>query len=410
MSCRPPLCSRPRVVLCWPYHRRGYVAAFEALRDRFDFVFVSSIRQSADEAIHTDLGRAYFGDYSSAREMLRALRPDAVLFMAVEDARSIATNLAAQALGIPTMLYQHGLFLDLEGYRAVHRAWRSQPVAHVPGAGGGDSLSFLLKSARTRQFPSVAAAVAYLLVARREGTLEANVRMRGRFRLPDSFIRYTARASRIYEQVHGASAKNSHFIGNPEYDAYISALQRPLPRESGHVLLVDSPLTGNRWGKIFRDRDEVVACYERLRVFARARGQRLLVKLHPESYADDWRPNWPDVEWLRDCDVPTLMRGASVVFSMPSTLMIPAALLNKLCIIEAFPHDDIGRLEALGVAVVMRDINSDPETVDFGSITKSGAEFEIFVRDYFHSLDGSATSRLGDAIHSSITAGARQRR
>ncbi|WP_053234311.1 hypothetical protein [Sandaracinus amylolyticus] len=390
------------MVLCWPYYRRGFVTAFESLRERFDFVFVSSIRRSAAESIHTDLPRAYFDDYSSAREMLCALHAEAVLFMAIDDARSIATNLAAQSLGIPTILYQHGLFLDLEGYRAVHRNWRSQPVAQVPGGGGRDSISFLLKSGTPTRWPSLAAAVGYLLLARRVGTLEASVRMRGRFRLPDSFIRYTARASRVYEQIHGATASSSYFIGNPEYDAYLLEFQRPPARERRHVLLVDSPLTGNRWGKILRERHEVVACYERLRAYAAARGQRLLIKLHPESYADDWRPAWPDVEWLRDCDLPAIMRDAQVVFSMPSTLMIPAALLNRLCIIGAFPHDDVGRLAALGVAVVMRDLDDDPEHVDFGSIEKEGSGFDTFVRDYFHSTDGTATSRLGDAIQTTI--------
>jgi hypothetical protein len=387
--------DRPRILLCWSYERRSYVQPFEALADRFDFLFISRIDATEDRDPQTRLPRTYWGRYRSAVEILERETPDAVVFMSIASGRDIALNVAARTRGIPTYLLDHGSFAPLkELLRAYHAASHRVPR---PASGGGlAAIDFVRRSLSWRNAPQAPLIGAQFVLRRFEGGFAAVRYAGGEYRRPDRFISFTPLNARFWRDVYGASDNDLDYIGIPEFDAFFA---KPIDPEPGaYDLLIDTPVTNDPGGLALLTRAEMRSFYTSLAERCSRSGFRLKVKLHPYSYQAQWYPFHPALDWVRDTDIVRLVGGARHVYSFRSTLALPAIALKPVCMLDAVHKGEVDELAALRVVVPASLTEAAHNTPRFEQIEWTGPRREQFLREYLFAVDGNATERLAAAL------------
>ena len=396
---------RLRVLLCWGYHRRGWIAPFEELDREFEFHYVFHRRKQEEECSHTKRPRYYWNDFHSAQQLLDQIRPDRLVFMSLAGLRAIALNMAARRRRIPTFVLQHGYFRSLEDYLALPAA---QPSAvdedkTAQAQSAWRAVRFMLRSNAIVEPIDSIRAVAMLLVSRRTDLYRSQLRFRFRGRLPDRYITYSEATSQIHRQLDNASSSSIVPIGMPEFDPVFRRLAMTELRSSTKVLLIDSPNAGNRYGVATTTIERKARFLRELADSLAERGYKLVVKLHPETYDADWLP--PEIEYVRDHDVGQLIEEAHACVGFDSTLTIPAVIARPALLFELCESTLTADARALGVATVLRGLEWKSEHLDtlLDKQERSPEQIDRFTRRFAHVADGNATKRLGDALRHPAT-------
>jgi len=392
------------ILLCWGYHRAGWIEPFESLKDAFRFTYLYYVNRSEEQRRLTDQPTIYWGDFRDADAILDAVRPAKIVFMSLTSGYTIALNAAAQRRGIPTYVLQHGVFSSYAEYRAAEALSSRQsapPGAHVAArVARPSSLAFVRRSLTVRDLLALPQLVLFFVLLRWRGhTLACRV---ARFpqRMPSFYICFTVRNATLHRELDHPSPDRMHVIGIPEYDKFFAAREAAgvtpgdEPAGARYYLLIDQPLAENGWGLRFTTRDVMVAFYHRLAEFCVRDGARLKVKLHPETYGSDWLPDEPDIEWVEDADVVALIRGSAGCFGMASSLVLPAIVLGRVCLFDAYPSSLLDDLRARGIVPVLPFPDFDPGAVHFAAPAADSEAMSAFVDAYFGRADGRATARL----------------
>ncbi|MEX2140293.1 MAG: hypothetical protein WD894_13595 [Pirellulales bacterium] len=395
----------PTILLCWGYHRSSWIEPFERLKDDFRFSYIFYRNREEEEQRLTADPVLYWQDYDNAHQILDAVRPKKILFMSLTSGYPIALNLAAQSRGIPTYILQHGMFGFYEDERASESrstALRKTGRATNPSITGtkSSSLGFLIRSMGLRDLTALPWMSLFFLILRRCGYFAACKHVRFRQRLPTGYICFTERNGTIYRELDHAQPDQIHVIGIPEYDRFFRSPSSPHEPadEAPYYLLIDQPLAENSWGTPTVSREDMIRFYEKLIAYCKSQNARLKVKLHPESYSCGWLPEDDKVEWIREADVVSLIRGAKACFGMFSTLVLPASVLKPLCLFDVKPSSMVTDLSQRGMAAVLDFFKFAPSDIHFHQIEHTGPNFPRFVEDYFFSLDGGSADRLAEVL------------
>ena len=102
--------KKPVILLCWGYHRKGWVEPFEKLSNRFTFVYLFHIVKPENEVNYSSSPAIYWGDFTSPYDILNFVKPEKVVFMGVISGYAIGLNIACKNSGIPTYYLKHGLY------------------------------------------------------------------------------------------------------------------------------------------------------------------------------------------------------------------------------------------------------------------------------------------------------------
>ena len=163
---------RLRILLCWGYHRSGWVAPFEQLNGEFDFHYLFHLSEEEEECSHTNQPRHYWNDFRAAQDILDEIKPDRLVFMSLSGLRPIALNMAARRKGIPTFVVQHGYFRSLENYLALP-AVPPKTVAETKttsqASSASEAVRFMIRSNFAKEPIDSSRAIAMLLLSRRTG-------------------------------------------------------------------------------------------------------------------------------------------------------------------------------------------------------------------------------------------------
>jgi hypothetical protein len=402
-----PLSSRrSRVLLCWGYYRRGWIAPFEELRDEFDFHYLFHLSKEEEECSHTKQPRHYWNEFGAAQEILDEVKPDKLVFMSLSGLRPIALNMAARRRAIPTFIFQHGYFRSLENYLSL------PPLAVVRGAGtkvttqsssAWQAIRFMLRSNLAEEPTDCLRAVAMLLMSRRTNPYRSQLRFRFRGRMPDRYITYSEATSEIYRQLDGASSSSIIPVGIPEFDPLFRLLANPAEACTKNILLIDSPNAENRYGATTTTIESKVGFLCELSLRLEQRGCALIVKLHPETYGATWLPSPGKIQYVRDDDVGPLIQGAHACLGFDSTLMIPAIIARPTMLFELCESTLTSDARRLGVATVVRGLEASNEELSalLEGKERSAEQLHGFTHRFAHSADGNATKRLADALRGS---------
>ena len=394
--------QRLRVLLCWGYHRRGWIAPFEQLDREFDFHYIFHLSKDEEERSYTPRPRHYWNDFRSAQEILDEIAPDRLVFMSLSGLRPIALNMVARSRGIPTLIFQHGYFGTLENYLSLGAS--SSKVATPAKASMRNSapaaIRFLLRSTFLQDPSESLQAIAMLLEARRAGYYRSQLRFRFHGRMPDRYITYSEATSALHRELDSAQSSSIIPVGIPEFDPIFRRLASSQPRGGKHVLLIDSPTAENRYGVTTTSIDIKARFLTDLSQRLRDRGYPLIVKLHPETYEADWLPDNAGIEYIRDGDVGSLIQGARACIGFDSTLVIPAVIARPTMLFELSESTLITGARELGVAIVVGGLECSDRELDalLESEERPPESLREFTKRFAHSADGFATRRLARAL------------
>ncbi len=396
--------THPRVLLCWGYHRRGWVAPFEQLGDSFDFQYLFHLSKEEEEGVCTDQPRHYWDEFRDAHEILERIRPDRIVFMSLTGLRTIALNMAARRHGVPTFILQHGYFRSLENY-----LWAPRPAKAVatptPASSGSArrATSFMLRSNLARESLDTARSIAMVLSASRTSLHQSQLKFRFAGRIPDWYITYSDYTGEVHRQLDGAEGARIVPVGIPEFDPIFRRLAEPKAGPQREVLLIDSPNAENRWGVVWTTVKRKARFLEDLSRRLQERGYGLTVKLHPETYDADWLPDHPNTRYVRDHEMGSLIERSTACVGFDSTLVIPAIIARPTMLFELSGSTLTAEAQELGVAIVATGLECTDEQLSnlLDRPERSPDQIRRFALRFAHATDGLATERLGDALRGS---------
>jgi hypothetical protein len=386
--------SRLRVLLCWGYHRSGWIAPFERLRDRFELNYLFYRSAEEEEACLTDAPRYYWSQFASGQDLLHKLKPARIVFMALDGAWSIALNAAARHEQIPTLIVQHG-HLESEA--------DAQRVGTVSALAEGSPLPALRFAARSfglRNAADLPRLVRFMSDARRHSARAAMPRHRFRARMPDRYVALSPESAGAIQRLDGATESEIACIGIPEFDELFRSVEPGAPGD-GSVLLLDSPNAENRWGVTTMTLDGKIGFLRELETAASALGGKLRVKLHPETYGAAWLPNLEHGVYLRDADLVREFNEASVCVGFDSTLLIPAVWLRPTILVGHRPSRIVDLASETGAAMVVPpDYRIRPSELNSAKErhTRSDAQRNAYIERLAFRPDGRAIERLADVL------------
>lgn len=395
--------SRLRVLLCWGYHRHGWIAPFEQLNQEFDFHYLFHLSKEDEECSHTDQPRHYWNEFSTAQEVLDEIKPDRVVFMGLSGLRAIAMNMVARRRSIPTFIFQHGYFRSLEEYLsrpipAPSRVAGSKTT--IQSSSAWRAVRFMIRSNIADEPLDSMRAIAMLLMSRRSDHYRSRLRFRFRGRMPDRYITYSEETSEIHRQLDGASGSSIIPVGIPEFDPLFRHLASSREDRKKSILLIDSPNADNRYGITDTSIESKARFLSDLALRLGQRGYALIVKLHPETYEATWLPSAENIRYARDHDVGPLIQEAHACLGFDSTLAIPAIIARPTMLFELRESSLTTAARELGVATVVRGLECSDEQLGvlLDADERSAEQLETFTQCFAHSADGQATTRLADAL------------
>src|SRR5829696_6367648 len=98
--------TKPTILLCWGYHRKGWIEVFERLNDQFNFHYLYWVKKEQEPANHTNCPVHYWSSFGSAKDILVTVKPTKVVFMGSNSLLAIGLIRACAARNIPTYTMQ----------------------------------------------------------------------------------------------------------------------------------------------------------------------------------------------------------------------------------------------------------------------------------------------------------------
>lgn len=395
--------KRTRVLLNWDTSRKDLLEPFIELKDEIEFIIVWG--EFEDVRFHP-FRQVFFGDYKSPYAMLDAIKPDKVVFFNINTFPGVALNLAAKNRGIPTFVMHHGIHHadNLE----INRQYESQGF-HKPRkiVSNSSVLRFYLSSIRPRNLSQVFPMLRYAWVRQRRDRVLANEKCVFEGRLPTRYINLSPHNAIITKKIdHIEGDDRFIYIGHPFFDRILRELNalknRPTAAER-YFLLVDFANREQNFAFRQMTAEGKKKFYQRLSAFARSKGCRLKIKLHPFGYDSPYNYRDDNIDLVKDADMAELIHNAEQCFSFFSTLIIPIIYHKGFCNIFFMGSDRNMQQELvdLGVArkLTVDNFEEEMEMIVQHTLTHNEG-YQAFIEMFLYITDGKATQRLSKVLTS----------
>jgi hypothetical protein len=392
-----------RILLVWPYHRKDWIQTFKVLDRDFEFHYLTYIHPEFDKTLVEErpVRVHYWSQFSSAQDLLNTIMPDKVVFMSIDTGLTICLNTVAKESGIPTYILQHGVYTNYKDYRIREKIWNKSRVATKSSiekqSVNFSTLRFVRNSLSLQQSYSLFRIFVHSIVARKKGIYFANRYLSFSGKMPSYYICFSKANARIHEELDNPKPGQFIFTGSPELDTYLYPPSLR-PHNEPFLLHIDQAMAENSFGEETVSRERMIDFYNKLNVLALRLRCRLFIKLHPESYKSEWLPVHENISYLRATpNLPEYIAHAELCTGFYSTLVIPAAYLNRLIL---FNINYSFIQEVLGVfsnVKVVKFNEFDPATLDLGVLSEARASE---LESYFFKFDGRSVERIKDALNS----------
>lgn len=392
--------TKIRLLINFGYYRKQWIAPFEKLPKSFELIYLFYIHPSQEESVYTEHRRVYWSQYSGAIELLDELKPDRVVFMDVASGLGIILNMVSKKRGVPTFLFQHGLYHNYQDYRQREIESRNSRGHKEKPADNPDfefsTLQFLRKSLKITDLHKVFKFPWFLYLLRKEGQMYACKNARFEARRPDHYICYTPDNAEIHREIDGDIDSRCFHIGNPELFELDQAIRKFESLEAEeYYLLIDQPFADNRYGEHIKTTKEMSIFYSQLSAWCKKNGTSLRIKLHPESYHSKWLPNDENIEWIRETDrLGGLIGGSNGCFGFFSTLMLPVIHHKPTTLFRVGSSPFYKSMEDLKTAQVLEF--SEVDKIDMKR--KKGRDFSGFINRYFYQKDKDPIELLSEVL------------
>lgn len=401
--------QKPKILLCWGYHRKGWVSSFNKLSEKFDFTYLFFISKPEDEmnfAVNSDV--IYWSDFKNAQHILNRIKPEKIVFMGIEGSNTTALNIIAKKKGIETFYLQHGMFHRFSDYvkwEQVETEERQKTGQFNRSAEEVDRfflLSFFIRSVIFAKPSTLPYIFRLQYLKRKYYEITALQKLRSEHRIPSKYIVFTKDNASIFCERDGANSENFIEIGNPEKDDFFQNDFQVEKTSENYYLLIDEP-----WSEI-KDyaspgfgisKEQTNNFYKTLSEFAKKKGAKLKIKLHPYSYKSDFFISDPNIEYIRDTDTKSLILNSKAVFGFSSTLLLPAIFFKKCCLFNFWEDMSFQRdLKELEIVQVLEYHQFTIDDIDFDGIEKTEEKVRRFVEKFLYKTDGNSVKRLEQVL------------
>jgi len=396
-----------RILLCWGYHRKGWLHSFNALNEEFNFHYLFHISKPKNEINHSlSENLHYWSDFNSAQQIIEEIKPSKIVFMSTEGIHSTGLNIVAKHEGIETLVVQHGMFHKYDDYLKLaieENKQRSKSVAQSNTAAPVNRrflLKFFLRS--VWYYPR---AILYMLrlqyLKRTLLEIEALRKLKSNYRIASKYVVFTKQNASIFVERDGVDPDRMIEVGNPEMDDFVNYIPSK-KSEKNYLLLIDQS-----WSEVKEfnspgfgiSKQQTVDFHLKLSEYAKTIGCSLKIKLHPYSYNSDFFPKDDNIEYLKDTNVVPYIMEADGIFGFNSTLMIPSIYFNKSCLFRIWDQSDFqNEVDKLDVATVLDYHNFELADINFKAPDVKG--LKAFVAKYLFRVDGNSIKRLGKVLAS----------
>lgn len=394
--------DKPRILLVWGYHRKGWVDAFNRIKDAFRFELLHYLEKPENEENYTDFPTHYWLDFSSAKAIVDRIKPDKVVFMSTEGIPCTALNAVCKKHGIPTIVFQHGMFQPYENYLMDVQLQTKQALAagktsHNKPNDRSTNIQLLKFYLRSFSVLSLPGAFSYLLrlrlLRRKNYEIEALRLLPSALRVADQYVVFTRYNASFFTVRDEVKAEQYSEIGNPEFDDYTPEKVK----SENYYLYIHSPLTYlPEWdSQGFMTQQEENACFEKMNDFALQQGCKLVIKLHPYSWYNEAFVQHPNIEYVKEGDNVALILEAKGVFGFNSTLILPAAYFKNVCLFTLGEFSHIQEdLEAIGAVKLVPFHTFTAEDLKTIMAVEQQPNRSKLLDQYLFRMDGGALERL----------------
>jgi len=327
--------KKSKVLLCWGYNRKSWIEYFEKIKHEVDFTYLFFYSRKDEDACYTDVEIRYYWDFKSAKEILRLLRPEKVIFMGLEGWHCIALNIECKRASIPTFYMVHGSsVISLDDHKETINFAIAKKIAPQKLVNYCRVTIFLVKALGIEGLKYFPALLKLQYLKNKISVEWALKKVQIPIRKPDYYIVYTEKDKQLFVEQDLATEKQFWLIGTPDVERFIDIINEIDVQEKGYLLYLESPLSdipGYDYQLNLLPFNEHLKLIEKFNEYALLKGLRLKIKLHPYSYQDDRFPKHENIDYYRDCEKEKLILQAHQVIFYTTSLATPA-LMFKDCI------------------------------------------------------------------------------
>ncbi len=353
----------------------------------------------------------FWKDYRSPAALLHKVRPDRIVFQEIIDLRQIALIVAARAARIPTFYMDHGAAADKD--TSIER-WKEITFT-------GSKLPYLIRRIRTSFFDVLASKLFYYSQLRgftsfgslwKYWILPFKLMMKGpnetlahtlfRERVPARSICFNETNFLALQVYTGITEDDAVLTGVPYFDCYYSST----PVEKDYLVFIEHPYLEQNilgWTDTFHRQ-----LAQQLYQFARSRGIKMYVKLHPKSDMANWTRYGFDpqfVEVIQAGDYTQLYLGSKLILGYSSSLLTGFLCARKNVVLLGWhPTPGIFGIDfsESGLCHKSTDLTDLETKYDYWvshNLCHQSAQYDAFLKRSNYPFDGKATQRVIEAIH-----------
>ena len=395
-----------RIVLVGDYNRSDFLYVASLLHTEVEFYFIEFINEhffKNKECLK--FGHViYWKNFSNAYDLINKIRPDTIIFYFIESYNHVALNVAARAIGIPTIHLEHGLRFKSESLfkesnhweRSVNRLKKLSHVDHLYDRYAGRM--FFWKTIKKSEQREKEFLDLYYSVRKRNSIQSTFEKIRNPLRLADRYISFSPLIFDYHKKTEGLPDDYPVcYVGIPFFDHF--AKWRSLEMAGKNILFIDQPLYEQKilgWTIDYKKEFVTKLC----RV-TQALDKKLYIKPHPWNEKSGYEGVSGDVIMAGD-EWEQIIPDINVVLGFSSTLLMPFMAMDHItCFtLEMHPEKaDINYSDFLLQSKACEPVYNFEELktklIDLESCHLQQKKHKAhFIENWMYKFDGNSSQRL----------------
>ena len=408
---RPPA---PRVLVVGTIHRRDLLSMFDEVRGSAELAFLEYRDAFATEVgsgVYAAYGPIrYWSEFANVVELLEALKPERIFFMAHTSLNQLVLNQAARERSIATFHLEHGFRLPFRDSRsAAAFDLKPNPASTLRKLIRGDTDRARAHAFFFRSLPLLRRATALRLVRfalsyYRHGESQSLLLDFADIRRPNAYVAFSPATMAFHKEQDQVSNEPVRYVGIPYFDSL--APVRPTTVDPKNVILIDHQLHSGTgafgWTPAYRH-----LWVREIAKLIESRGMRLFIKQHPGDKSDAWRPYLREgsFELIDLVALAEVVRTTGLVVGVYSTMILPLAALRHTANVLLEIHPEPGNLPGqslvdAGVVEPVTDFGQLAAFLDDPSalLERQLPRKERFEAEFLYRFDGQSSKRLAELI------------
>lgn len=388
---------KPLILTNFGYQRKNWIYPLEAIKEEFEVIYIHYNNKKDETNCFTNSTILYYTDFKNAQDLIEKTNPAVFLTMGLTSNLMFAIKHVCNKKGIPVVYMDHGLYGLEKDYKEFKNSVKKNSIKTVlvnEDEIRSRNIAFSLKTF-TSSFAifKLTALLTKILIEK----IFKKICFQKYLANPDAFLTYSPLNNTLNNSIFKPKKKDIYYIGNFEYDKFKND---PEPSTETYLLMIDSPLSDNPQKQILFSIEDHVKLYNKINELAKNKNLKLKIKLHPFNYNSEWIPEINNVEFIKVCDINSLIKNASYCIGFYSTLLIPALYLIPTSVLTTYKNSFIDFLKSNELCFLYDMYNIDDIQIEFKPVLAD--KCTPFLENYINLSEISSIERIKLALKSII--------